>query len=249
MRVFSLFLLLILWGCKQSLHKVVDTYPNGQAKTEYTYPDKIDTSTYSCVVYYENGLPQYKTEIEDGMFVGQKITYYADGSVKRIEELLRPTPVNDSLYDCRITNFRTDGTKESTYTYVSNQLTGLATNYDSTGQVSRTAEYQNGRMNGKETLYYGNGRARSTAFVTNDTLRGYHIDFKENGDTLKWYNNSEYGADGVFYKKWLDNGLILAGTYGDTERSYVVWKWMDKSGKLVRTKVDRSGREEYIAPE
>ena len=104
-------------------------------------------------------------------------------------------------------------------------------------------------MNGKEILYYESGEIKRIAFVKNDTLRGFDIDFKQNGDTLKWFHGGGYGLNGMFYKKWLDNGLILTGNYGDTLRSYVVWKWWAKTNKVVKSKMVKSKNEEYIAPE
>jgi antitoxin component YwqK of YwqJK toxin-antitoxin module len=104
-------------------------------------------------------------------------------------------------------------------------------------------------MNGKEILYFPSGKTKSIAFVKNDTLRGFDIDFKENGDTLKWFYKGEHGLNGVFHKKWLDNGLILTGQYGNSLRSYVVWNWWDKTNKIFKSKVAKSKNEEYVAPE
>jgi len=249
MRTLPIFLLLLFTGCKQAANKIIDTYSNGQTKTEYIYPDKSDTSKYTCNVYYETGKLKHKTEVVNGMFVGDKISYHANGVVERIERLSQPTALNDARYDCHITNYRPDGTKESEYNYVKDKVNGLATDYDSSGVITRTTDYIDGKMNGKETLYFTNGKIKSIAFVKNDTLRGYHIDFKENGDTLKWFNNGEYGVNGMFQKKWLDNGQVLTGNYGDTLRSYVIWNWFDKDNKKIKTKVDKSKNEQYIEPE
>ena len=76
----------------------------------------------------------------------------------------------------------------------------------------------------------------------------------ETGDTLK--ANVHYGltVDGVFYKKWLPNQLILTGSYGDSDRTYVIWKWLDKNGRELKSKVDSGSVEnddfkKFIAPE
>jgi antitoxin component YwqK of YwqJK toxin-antitoxin module len=183
------------------------------------------------------------------MFVGEKISYNQNGVIERIEKLFHPTSLDDSLYDCHITNYRPDGTKINKYEYLNNKLNGLTIDYDSTGKVARTAEYHNGKMNGKETLFYSNGKIKSVAFVKHDTLRGFDIELKENGDTLKWFNSGEYGVNGLFYKKWLSDGRILTGNYGDSSRSYAIWIWYDKTNKKITSKIDKSADGQYIAPE
>jgi antitoxin component YwqK of YwqJK toxin-antitoxin module len=242
-------LLLLILGCKEPVKKVVDRYPNGKIMTEYLYPDKDDTTNYACKVYYENGVLKHETQIVFDMFIGEKKTFFKNGRLQRVEKLSQPTPQDASKYDCYIINFRPDGTKESEYQYVNGKINGLATDYDSTGKIARTTEYVDGKMNGKETLYYESGKIKDIAFVKNDTLRGFEIDFKENGDTLDWFHNGEYGFNGVFRKKWLDNGLILTGHHGDSMRSYVVWKWWDKANKLVKSKVAKSKEGVYPDPE
>jgi antitoxin component YwqK of YwqJK toxin-antitoxin module len=216
---------------------------------EYFYPDKKDTSSYTCKVYYESGKLKHETQVASNMFIGEKKTFFENGNIKRIEKLNQSTLLDATVYDCHITNFRIDGTKESEYQYLNDKITGLTIDYDSTGNKTRTAEYVNGKMNGKETLYFPSGGIKSIAFVKNDTLKGFDIDFKDNGDTLKWFHNGEYGFNGIFYKKWLDNGLILTGQYGDRLRSYVTWKWRDKTNNVVKSKIDKSKNDEYVAPE
>ena len=120
-------MLLLFVGCKQAINKIIDNYPSGQTKTEYIFPDKNDTSKYTCNVYYETGKLKHKTEVVDGMFVGDKISYHANGEVERIEKLSRPTALDDARYDCHITNYRPDGTKESEYKYVNDKINGLVT--------------------------------------------------------------------------------------------------------------------------
>ena len=250
MKPWLFFLLLIvILGCKEPTQKVIDRYPNGQTMTEYFYPNKGDTLNYTCKVYYESGKLKHETQISYNMFVGEKKTYFENGKLERVEKLTRPTPLDDSTYDCYIINFRHDGTKKSEYQYVNNELNGLSIDYDSVGKKVRSAEYTNGKMNGKETLYYPSGKIKGIAYVKNDTLRGFHFHFKENGDTLKWFHNGEFGFNGVFYKKWLDNGLTLTGHHGDSSRSFVIWKWWDKYHNMVKSKIARSENEEYPTPE
>jgi len=240
---------LLFVGCNHATHKIIDKYQNGQVKTEYIFPDKSDTSKYTYFIYYDNGRLKYKTEIIDNMFVGDKMSYYENGNIERIEKLFEATPPYDSVYDCHITNFLATGHKSSEYSYLANKLNGVAIDYDSIGNKSRSTPYKNGKVEGWDTLFYTNGKVRSIGFAINGTLKGYEIDFKESGDTLKWFNNKEFGENGVFRKKWLSNGNILTGCFGDTLRSYVIWKWCDKNNKVIKTKIDKSGEGKYIDPE
>ena len=98
-------------------------------------------------------------------------------------------------------------------------------------------------------FYFSNGNVKNIAFVKNDTLIEVDIYFKENGDSLKWFHNGVYGINGMFYKKWLEDGRMLTGNYGDTLRSFVVWKWFNENNKEVKSKIQKSKNEKYIAPE
>ena len=254
MKTFPTILLILLVGCKQATTKIIDTYANGQTETEYIYPDKSDTSKYTLKVYYETGKLKHKTEVVNGMFVGDKISYHANGVIERIERLTHPTALDDAKYDCHITIYRPDGTKESDYIYENGTVNGIATDYDSTGNIARTTEYIDGKVNGVSTLYYLNGKTKSIAHIKNDSAYGFQYEFSETGDTLKAEVHYGFSVQGVFYKKWLPNRLILTGSYGDSDRTYVIWKWLDKNGIEIRHKVDSgtlvdNDYKRFIAPD
>jgi antitoxin component YwqK of YwqJK toxin-antitoxin module len=239
MRAYLLpLIVLFAFGCKQAAQKVMDSYPNGQASLVFFYPDNSDTSTYSVKGYYESGKLKHESKVESNLFIGEKKTFYENGKIERIEKLSKPTSLNATEYDCHVVNFRVDGTKESEYQYLKNKLSGLSIDYDSLGKKAKSVEYINGRISGKEIDYFPSGQVKSIAFVTNDTLRGFDIEFKENGDTLKWYHNGEFGVNGMFRKKWMNNGLVLTGHHGDSLRTYVVWRWYDRNSREIKRKVD-----------
>lgn len=255
MRTAPITLLVILFiGCKQTAKRIIDKYPNGQTMTEYIYADKSDTSNYLCRVYYENGRLKHETTISNNEFVGEKKSFYENGNLERVEKLYQPTPLNAEIYDCYIVNYRTDGSKESEYQYRKDKLNGLAIDYDSTGRKARTAEYVNGKMNGKEIIYYPNGKMKSIVECRNDSAYGYEYEFNEYGDTLTaniHYGKSDYG---VFYKKWLTNGRLLTGSYGDSNRNIIIWNWYDKTKTLIKSVTDKgvfvdSITNRFIAPE
>jgi antitoxin component YwqK of YwqJK toxin-antitoxin module len=119
---------------------------------------------------------------------------------------------------------QTAGAKESEYQYVNNKLSGLAKDYDSLGSIVRTTEYFDGKVNGLSILYHPNGKIKSLAHCKNDSAYGYEYEFSETGDTLR--ANIHYGLsdNGTFSKKWLSDGRILTGSYGDSNRNFVIWK-------------------------
>ncbi len=243
--LFVLLFFVTIIGCKQTNHKIIDKYPDGQTKTEYIY-DNDDTTKFTCIIYHENGNPLYKTQVVNNMFVGEKIIYNENGIIERIEKLIRPISVYDSTYDCLITTYRPNGTKISEYKYLNDEIDGIAIDYDSLGRPAISTEYREGRIDGKKATFYAGGGIKNLIFIKNDTIRGLDIDFKENGDTLKWFSNS---GKGQFYKKWLNNGNILTGTYGDAPGTYVIWDWFDKTNSKIKTKIDKSPIGKYIAPE
>jgi antitoxin component YwqK of YwqJK toxin-antitoxin module len=255
MRTFPItFLVIVFIGCKQATKRIIDRYPNGQTMTEYIYQVKSDTSNYLCKVYYENGQLKHETTISNNKFVGEKKSFHENGNLERIEKLYQPTPLNAEIYDCYIINYRTDGSKESEYQYRKDKLNGLAIDYDSTGRKARTAEYVDGKMNGKEIIYYPNGIMKSIVECRNDSAYGYEYEFNEVGDTLT--ANIHYGKsdNGVFYKKWLTNGRLLTGSYGDSNRSIVIWKWYDRKRTFIKSVTDKgvlvdSITNKFIAPE
>ena len=208
--------------------------------TEYIYTDKNDTSNYICKVYYDNGTLKHETQISNNNFIGEKKSFFENGKIERIEKLSQPTPLHADLYDCYIINYRTNGTKESEYQYVNDKLSGLAKDYDSLGNITRTTEYIDGKVNGLSILYHSNGKIKSLAHCRNDSAYGYEYEFTETGDTLR--ATIHYGLsdeNGVSLKKWLSDGRILTGSYGDSKRSFLIWKWYDKQGHLIKSKVDK----------
>lgn len=127
--------------------------------------------------------------------------------------------------------------------------------YDSLGNLAQTDDYADGKLNGEEIWYYPNGKVWMITKVRNDSAYGFEYEFNEKGDTLT--ANVHYGlsVEGVFYKKWLPNRIFLTGSYGDSDRTYVIWKWLDNNGKEIRQKID-SGSDagggdykRFIAPE
>jgi antitoxin component YwqK of YwqJK toxin-antitoxin module len=122
---------------------------------------------------------------------------------------------------------------------LNNKLSGRTFDYDSLGNLSKTLDYRDGKLNGYEIDYYPDGKIQELSPLRNDSAYGFCYEFDEHGDTLD--ANVHYGVtiDGVFTKKWLANKVIVEGYYGDKARTFVRWKWIDRNGKVLKTKVDK----------
>jgi len=155
----------------------------------------------------------------------------------------------------------TDGKKKVEFIYKSNNdvdgsklINGQKLLYDSLGNLAQTDDYLNGRLNGEEKWYYSNGKIWMITKVRNDSAYGFEYELSEKGDTLKAQVHYGLSIGGIFYKKWLANHIHLTGSYGDSDRTYVVWKWINNDGKEIKQKVDSGTVEDndhkkFIAPE
>jgi antitoxin component YwqK of YwqJK toxin-antitoxin module len=242
-------LISFLQGCKTEYRKIVETYLNGNPKIEHIYSDQRDTTNYTYNSYYENGKLMFSSKIIGNKFADEKRSYYDNGQVKRIEKLYKPAAFGDSLYDCQVLNYWKSGKLESRYTFQNSLLNGTAYYYDSLGRLGRSDEYVNGKLTGKEVHYFPNGKVKEIETVRNDSAYGFGYEFNENGDTIKAFAHYGLSVNGTFYKKWLSDNIILTGNYGDSNRSFVIWKWFDKNKKEIKRLVDKGNKGKFIAPE
>lgn len=242
-------IIFLLQGCKTEYRKVDETYPDGKTKTEYIYPDKNDTTSYTTNVYYDNGKLMHRLKVRNNKFVDEKRSYYPNGETQEVEKLFEPVALDDSTYDCEITHYWEIGKLKSRFTYKNNLLDGRAYYYDSLGRLGRTDDFINGKLNGREIHYFPSGQIKELENVRNDSTYGFVYEFDKNGDTLTGYVQYGLSVNGVFYKKWRPNGVILMASYGDADRSFFIWKWIDKNNKEIKRWVDKGDNGKFIAPE
>jgi len=248
-RIHLIFYLLFLFGgCKLKSRKVVEAYNNGKPKIEHIYPNKNDTTTYTYQVYYRDGKLMYTGKVIKGKYVDEKKAYYPDGKIERIEKLFYPVTLNDSLYDCQVFNYWNNGLIESSYTYKNNKLNGTEFDYDSLGRLVRTDDYINGKLDGKEIHFFPSGKVRELEYVKNDSAYGFAYDFNEAGDTTSAIVHYGFSIKGVFCKRWLQKNLIQTGSYGDSKRSFVIWKWINKDNRVIKKLVDHGKNGVYTPP-
>jgi len=269
MRYFlQVIIILIFYGCNTPVKnntpvktvettveiiKNIDTFPDGKKQVVYDYPDEKDSLNYLVKQYNENGKLLFEAKAYNKKFIDSKINYYENGNIQSVEKLYKPVSFNDSTYDCDIKEYRENGSLQRSYSSINNLTSGKEISYDSSGRIDTTIECLNGQLNGKEIIYYPSGKIKSIIVFKNNIAVGFKYDFKENGDTLRAFANGGYNENGVFYKKWLPSGLILTETMGNKERTFVIWKWMNKGKEVKRLiskgKLMNDGRLEFIAPE
>jgi hypothetical protein len=117
-------------------------------------------------------------------------------------------------------------------------INGQKRRYDSLGNLAQTDNYLKGVLNGEEIWYYPNGKIWMFTKVRNDSAYGFEYEFNENGDTSEADVHYGLSVNGVFRKKWLPNGTTLTASYGDSDRTFVIWKWLDKNGRETKNKID-----------
>src|SRR5690349_15458899 len=86
-----------LQGCRSNYQRVVEVYPNGAAKTIYLYTDKNDTTKYVYQAYYNNGQLMFSSKVVNNKFTEEKINYFENGQIERLENLNHPVSFDDSL--------------------------------------------------------------------------------------------------------------------------------------------------------
>ena len=117
------------------------------------------------------------------------------------------------------------------------------------GIIAKEYELKNGMTkNGIYREFYDNGKVAFQCKYRNDTVVGFGYYFNEKGDTVKYHNHYD-GIISFPYKKWLDNGNVLSGDYTDKSKQSVTWKWFDKNGRQIKSKVAYAKVEGFAAPE
>ena len=151
---------------------------------------------------------------------------------------------NEILY-----RYNENGSISQQFIVAGGSLNGLSRHYNGNGVLVKEYYLINDSIKeGDYKEYFENGRILRQATYHMDTLVGTEYIFKENGDTAKYYSHYRGNPD-LPYKKWLDNGNILLGNYSPKTSKYVVWKWYDKSGKELRTKIVHPSKNGFVTPE
>jgi antitoxin component YwqK of YwqJK toxin-antitoxin module len=230
------------------LIQLKDTYPNGNPKREFIYRHKDDSLNFTIKEYYPNGRPSFSATVENGMFLGKKISYYKNGNLKEVDSLNHPCKLDYCCCDGIVTKYKPNGQLDHSFEIRDGAANGLVTLYDdSTGKVDIIYTYENDRKNGSYTSFYPSGKVYSKGTHRNDSLVDYQYFFKENGDTLKFHYTFNGKMD-FPYKKWLDNGQVLTGRYSH-DYDEVTYIWYSKDGNEIKRQVVKSRNKNWAIPD
>jgi antitoxin component YwqK of YwqJK toxin-antitoxin module len=239
--IFSFF------GCKQKSVKVVARTKSGTPSVVLEYPDRSDTLTYTIKVYYPEGKLHKEAQVQDGKYVGEKITYFPNGKIYQIDSL--STPCDKLLYLCDgvLIRYNENGSISQRFEVKNGQFNGLSKHYDEQGILVKTYYLKDDSIKDGEYLeYFKNGKIAGRANYRNDTLIGMEYGFNENGDTLIYYSHHAGKLD-LPFKKWLPNGNTLYGIRlnGDS----VLWTWYDKNGRVLKLEKVGATKSGYLIPD
>ena len=146
MKTLSIILLFtFLFGCKVEYRKTIDTYPNGKIKIEYVYPDKDEKSKYTILEYYNNGQTSFKGTVDNNKFVGVKINYFENGSLKEVDSIITPCNLDFCCCDGKVLKYYSNGKLDKTIENRNGVANGQVILYDkdSSGRVASICSYKN----------------------------------------------------------------------------------------------------------
>jgi antitoxin component YwqK of YwqJK toxin-antitoxin module len=229
-------------------NKIMQRYPDGNTKTLITYFNANDTTKFLVKEFLENGSLYHEATVNNGEFIGKKIKYYQDKTVAQIDSLFVPESVGSKNWTGMVIRFYPTGVMSQRYFVKNGEMTGLFQNYKKDGIISKEYEVSGDSIkNGSYTEYHSNGVKSYQTTYAFGKHQGMEYYFDLSGDT------TEYGLfmDGHYkfpYKKWLKNGMVLIGNYSNPQETQVIWLWIDKSGRKVKTKTVYSAKHEFSIP-
>jgi antitoxin component YwqK of YwqJK toxin-antitoxin module len=184
----TILILIFFFSCKTEYRKVIDSYSYGKIKEEFVYPDKKDTSKYTILDYFKNGKISFQGTVENGKFVGAKLSYYDNGSLKQVDSIINTCDLDFCCCDGKVFKYYSNGKLDQTFENRNGVTNGLVTLYysDSSGILDMIGTFKNGKSNGLSKGFYKSGKLHSIAMYKDDSLINIHY-FKENGDTTNKY--------------------------------------------------------------
>ena len=176
---------LVLAGCgrmsasKEKIHRVIDTYPDGQVNSEHVYDTEDDTMSYVILEHFPNELVSFQGEVKEGKFVGAKLNYYDNGVLRSIDSLRHPCDLLECCCDGRVLRYYRNGKSDQDFELKDNLRNGHYHFYsrDSTGVMITSSLYSNDMKNGPCTTYYESGAIKTIGTYRNDTLSGDEVRF------------------------------------------------------------------------
>ena len=239
---------MLVCSCKRPLEKVMSRFKDGSVALVYDYPDKSDTSTYTYIEYFSNGNVHKMIPIKSNRIVNYPKWYYPNGKIIEIDSLAQPGDWPNLTWNGKSTKYYENGMK--TVSEVKNGLReGLSEVFDTNGKPIKEYYLVNDSIkSGPYTEFYPDGKVSVRGKFENNLLEGMMYFFDEAGGTVKYYKRVK-GEIFMPYKQWLPDGRILLGTYGNNEGTVVVWRWLTKNGKNIKTQVQTSKDRTFGVPQ
>ena len=249
MKCHYYLLIHILFSSCNSTHEVTtSSYSNGNPKTQKIYHNKYNKSNFILLCYYETSEVELKATVKDNKFIGERITFYKNGIMKEIDSIALPCESNIFSCDGKITTFDSLGKISEFWYYKNGSEDGLLYGFRVNGKVDYISTYVAGKKHGIEKVNYESGNLEAISNYINDTIVDCIYFFKENGDTLKYYNHVK-GKMAFPYKKWLENSIILYGNYLDKSNSKALWVWYDENYRELKRLIKVQSEGGFVAPE
>lgn len=227
----------LLMSCKNELKKIITKYPNGNTRSVLEYSDSQDTLNFSIKNYYPDGGIQSEAVVANGKYVGEKIIYFENGKIYQIDSLSEPCERPTRVWNGVLIRFNKNGTLSQRYTVKNGHFNGLSKHFDANGILIKEYYLKNDSIkDGEYKEFWSNGKVSFATNFKNDTIADFQCFFNENGDTIK-YHRVHNGLISFPYKEWLPDGRTLIGNHEENPRPIIIWKWFDKNGKEIRSKI------------
>ena len=211
--IYILFIINILFSCKEKDAPVVSYWDDGVLKSELRYKDgKLDGV---CRWYYRNGKPEMEVTYSMDKLNGEATRWYENGNLEE------KSYYKDNQYDGVVQEYNVFGTMVKLSTYENGVLNGLYYQWYDNGKQFMEGEYIDGMMHGSWLMYYQDGTIGSNAIYNMGT--GVQKGYSEGGA----YQNVE-----IHYKNNVKDGEEIHFNIDGSISEILVWD----NGNYVGTK-------------
>jgi antitoxin component YwqK of YwqJK toxin-antitoxin module len=235
-------------SCKTSLKKVIARNKNGSVAVVFEFPDRSDSLTYFMKIYYPDGKLRSEATIVNAKYTGQIITYFPNGIKYQIDSLVEPCDFKIKACNEILLRYNENGTISQRFTVKNGTLNGYSQHYSNSGVLVKAYYVTNNSIkNGEYEEFFENGKTMLKATYHLDTLVDNEYFFKENGDTLRYFQ-VQNGHVWFPYTEWLENGNMLNGKFVDDKEKALLWTWYDSNRKEIRRKIEYPKNGVFVKP-
>lgn len=236
-------------------------FVDGELKGELTYVNDAATGFYKG--YYANGKMRVYNDIKDGQLEGLARDYWLDGttraetpykSSKREGAAKIYYAINSLHYDLSYSNgelngkvkeFYPDGKLKMEGEYKDGFMSGEFTYYWPDGKLESKYTYVNGKANGPFENYFDNGQLQAKGVVKDGTIIGKYETWYKNGKPDEEHEYDENGKGNGIAREYDEDGKLYYEA--EIRKDIIVnYKWIDKSGKVLKEAKEEKGELNYL---